>query len=458
MTRIGSLLPPNVNTLRRQETQAPAARPSPAANGPTRAQDAFVGQVDTRAAKLLGQLLPPLPPPLPPLPPPALLALQQQGGGAQPPAIQGGPPPLTNTEGVLEVAYDDTDPVRDGSGPVGQVQQFLVQAGYLVMPPNTPYGYFGGLTTQAIMDFQAHEGIHPANGEMNEATLAAMQNPHPRADPTVNFLATTYREQLGRPTSPLETGPNGERVQHFEHGTITILPGGVTHVQDLAGQDIVPPLQPGTVSSTEQAEGFHLTQWGSATNPYNDGSNYYGGNDCGPASVIMAACMVGAMTPPGAAQAGETIDRVRDNSLVNDPDYDASLTGTDASQTTSIHELKTGAESVGASATVIEPSSMASIDAALAAGHPVVVGGDPFATNENGTQHAWGAETTGYLMEKQFGPHWVTVAGKTPEGNYIICDPLSGSGPIEVTPADLALFLRPGMGMLEVAPPTQAAA
>ncbi len=435
MPRIGPKPPPP--PPKTEISKEPKSAPPPPPPPPPRTQDVFERVASNPAAKLLGQVAQVVMP----MVAQAIQAQQARGGSAQG-EVRGGPPPLTDTTGVDGIAQGQTDPVQDGSGPIGRTQQFLEQAGYLEMPAGTSYGYFGQMTTDAIAAFQQAEGIEPADGAMSPATLEAMQNPHPRPDASVSHLAGAYSEQLGLPTSPLEPGQDGAQVQHFENGSITVMPGGETFVRDTEGNDIVPPIQPSTVSSIEEAEAFHVTQWGK--NDYNDGSEYYGGNDCGPTSVVIAASTVGVMDRPDAANAGEAIDGVRDNILDTNSTW---------STTMDVNEVTEGVTEAGAVATQL-PVSVQSVDEALSRGHPVIVGGNPFGDDPD--HQAWGPTASAndnYLASANFGGHWATVVGRTPEGNYIVNDPLCRNGPIEVTPAQMAEYIDGGIGVIEVAPP-----
>ncbi|MBJ6764073.1 peptidoglycan-binding protein [Myxococcaceae bacterium JPH2] len=366
---------------------------------------------------------------------------------------RGGVTPLVDASGVADLQAGQVD--KQKGGPVTRLQEFLVRAGYLDMT-DTAYGTFGPRTQKALANFQAAEGIGPKQdvatavdgkkpGFIGPATLAAMQAPqHPKPDSTVDLLVKAYGAQLGRPMSPLEAGPNGARVQQFEKGSITRMPGGEVRVQDLSGKDLVAPIPPSTVSSVDEARAFHVAQWGkTGATEFNDGSKYYGGNDCGPTSIIMAATAVGAMEHPDAAHAGVTIDSVRDSILGP----------SNESVTMTVDQLAKGLDKAGADATIVRKThvSAETVDAALARGHPVILGGNPFGYDAD--HQAWGPTASAadnYLMDHNFGNHWVSIAGKTPEGNYVVNDPLCPRGPIEVTPEELAEFIDGNIGMIEV--------
>ncbi|MBZ4373186.1 peptidoglycan-binding protein [Corallococcus sp. AS-1-6] len=376
-----------------------------------------------------------------------MVTLAQQGPFPQR-QPRGGAAPLTDATGVGDVVFKQRDNAREpGDGPVTRLQKFLERAGYLDRG-GADYGYFGPLTQEALEDFQTAEGISPADGKMSPATLTAMQRPqHPAIEPTMGLLAETYAPQLGRPMSPLEPGRDGARVQQFERGSITRMPGGEVRVQDLSGKDIVPPTPPSTVKTLEEAKALHVAQNSKpGLRDYNDGSEYYGGNDCGPTSVVITATAVGAMEHPDAAGAGEAIDAVRDNIL----DVDSI-----ESVTMIVTAVAEGVTEAGAVATTLLPGDVdvEAVDAALSRGHPVILGGNPFIGD---AEHpSWGKtayEAGNYFSSEDFGYHWAAVTGKTEEGNYIVNDPLCPKGPIEVTPEQMAQYVSDSCGMVEVSP------
>src|SRR3990167_3353247 len=54
------------------------------------------------------------------------------------------------------------------------LQQFLVAKGFLQMPPNVAYGYFGPLTRVAVARWQTANGITPAVGYFGPISRAAI--------------------------------------------------------------------------------------------------------------------------------------------------------------------------------------------------------------------------------------------------------------------------------------------
>ncbi len=255
--------------------------------------------------------------------------------------------------------------------------------------------------------------------------------------------------EMGAPVSPLLPAEGGGFVQRFENGAVAIDAAGNKTVTGADGE-VLSEFPTGTVSSVEEANRFHLTQRGQyidgvlTGDAYNSNPQWAGYNDCGPTSVVMAAVMVGEEPHPTAAGAHTAIDLARDYAFNDD---------TSQSSTTRVGQLAASLEAQGANAAIHTPASIDAIDAALAAGNPVIAGGQPYNTG------AWGPSTPGYLeaATKRDGTpndfsHWAVVSGRTPEGNYIINDPLAPNGAFEVTREQLEAYLDAGMGMIEVSP------
>jgi hypothetical protein len=74
------------------------------------------------------------------------------------------------------------------------------------------------------------------------------------------------------------------------------------------------------------------------------------------------------------------------------------------------------------------------VDAALARGSAVIIGGDP--------NRAWEgrlAAKGSYQESGDFG-HFCTVLGKTADGRYVVNDPLSTAGSITVSAQELQAY------------------
>lgn len=186
----------------------------------------------------------------------------------------------------------------------------------------------------------------------------------------------------------------------------------------------------GQIESTEQANPFHVTQWGPT--PYNSGGTEYGFSDCVPTSGVIALSRLGLIQPPGADGASAAIDGLRDASY----GYD-----TTQSNPMDYGTISNGLAQYGAMTTFLDYNDLSSIDAALERGNPVMAAGNPW--------NAWGAAEDAkgnYLNHRDPGGHSTTILGKTKDGNYIVADPLLSQSTIEVTPDQLRQFFADGGG------------
>ena len=86
------------------------------------------------------------------------------------------------------------------------------------------------------------------------------------------------------------------------------------------------------------------------------------------------------------------------------------------------------------------------IDAALASGHPLIVGSSK-------TWDAWGKAQSAagdYLNYRNPGGHYVTILGKTADGQYIVADPLSKTGARAVSAEQVKTLLSGAWDAIEV--------
>lgn len=78
----------------------------------------------------------------------------------------------------LEVAYTPFKNIiklNDTGSDVEMLQAFLVRNGFLKMPPNTSFGFYGGLTAKAVKKYQVSKGIaHNEGVQVGPLTLAAL--------------------------------------------------------------------------------------------------------------------------------------------------------------------------------------------------------------------------------------------------------------------------------------------
>lgn len=395
--------------------------------------------------------------------------------GTAPPVFPPSPAGDPDAARLLGLKYKDTA-ANASDTRVKQLQDDLQRLGYL--PPgfekNSGYGNrFGSLTKTAVEKLQSDYGL-PVTGAVDAATVEVLRDP--RFPPGGQFknLAADHPE-LGRPVSPVMTGADGVQRQWFDHGSVA-LTGSTAQVLDASGNTLATHTL-GTFTSAADANSVFLNQEGEtqfydapgdSTNP-----KPYGPNDCGPTAALIALGALGLVRTPTAAEAPGAIDRMRDTIL-----------GTDSTESVGlgIGQVELGLEQYGATGTAIDllvrkPNgnvqyengmaqyTLEGIDAALARNHPVVIGGKPSGRPDvEAIGPAWARRlhdqvdangNSNYLDFNRSGNfgHFCTVLGKTPEGNYLVADPLSRQGTIEATPQELLAFFRAGWGeAMEVAP------
>ncbi|MBS2030908.1 MAG: peptidoglycan-binding protein [Deltaproteobacteria bacterium] len=375
------------------------------------------GIVDSATAKLL---LPQTPPSSqPPSTPPAGFP-GAPAGDAQATALAGLAPGATNAAGIK------------------QLQDDLVRMGALdgAIASNAGYGHsFGPLTQAGLKAFQDANGL-PQTGVVDAATVAALQAPRPPVAPIAAGAAQAFRSQIGLPAGPLTTETDGSVRQPFDNGYVMATPEGTLYVVDSSGQTL--SMQKlGAASSLDQANQSFLSQWGPT--PWNSAQGApYGYEDCGPTSCAMVLSSLGLIAHPSPADAEKTIDAMRDAALGYNSTH---------SQDTDDSELVKALKANGAQAVDVAPVTQQAVDAALAEGHPLIIGsGDTWA--------AWGKQQCldgKYLNHQNPGGHYVTVLGRASDGNYIVGDPLSSVGAIEATPAQLKTLLGGAWSGIEVA-------
>lgn len=319
------------------------------------------------------------------------------------------------------------------------VQDALISGGYAPASMKSQTGYgtnFGPLTDAGLKTFQAENGL-PSTGVVDAATLSALEHPRARPAGFAAGLASSHRAQLGLPTGPAYTAADGSLRQDFDRGSVWVTAERVLHAeaQGPAGvQELMPPRKLGTAQSLEEARASFLSQWGPTA--YNDpptGSDVpYGYYDCGPTSAVMTLSALGLMARPSAADASAAIDHMRDQLLGYDSKASIGLSLLPPVKGT----VGYGLVAAGAQVSGL-PSTVASIDEAMARGNPVIIG-------TNSSWGAWGkAEkaAVNYLNSKDPSGHFVVVMGRSANGNYLIGDPLLKGGPIEVTQAQLQTAL-----------------
>jgi hypothetical protein len=195
----------------------------------------------------------------------------------------------------------------------------------------------------------------------------------------------------------------------------------------------------GPVRSIGAAQKHFLTQLGPTA--YNSAAwDENSRKDCGPTSALMALSVLGLVRHPAADGAATAIRAARE----------AMHPQGDAAAGTSSEQLQEGVARYGAHLEALRllPSKLpALIDEALGRGHPVLLEGDP--------KTVWGqalAEKGDYLesytRRSSDFDHWIAVLGKTPEGLYLVADPLSKNGPFAVSGKDLVNYVTSTGGEL----------
>jgi peptidoglycan hydrolase-like protein with peptidoglycan-binding domain len=329
--------------------------------------------------------------------------LATDGGQHIAPPTTPATPQTTDPTQATPLAPTATPPLGKGSTDREQIQQLqgdLVKMGYLTQDQmNTGPGIYGPRTESAVRSFQLANGL-PVTGVYDQTTSTAMGQ-------------VLSGQPVTRPEPP-------QRPPH-------------------APADGLP-------TSAEAANNHFLSQWGPTA--YNDppGTNDapYGYNDCGPTSAVMALNALGISQQPSAENAHLAIDSMRDSMFGRNTTH---------SERMGFATIKKGLEANGAQGVDLPHSPVAKalegLDQALEQGMPVMIG-------TNNVWSAWGADQRAqgnYINSRDPGGHFVTVLGKTPEGNYIVGDPLFRNGAVEVTPEQMTKALGPGVwGMVAVAP------
>ena len=267
----------------------------------------------------------------------------------------------------------------------------------------------------------------PGDPTVKNPALFAYLQAHPEIKTVQNLVNATYPK-----------GTYESTCKSLGLDPIEVAKYRTANLQDWAVVRMPPP---GTIPTTvAEANAYHITQYNTAAYG-TDYNNYFPpGNDfsdnCGPASLAMALRAQGKM--PVGLNPEQEIDYTR-----------ALISGTSNSQVTvngTTYKLldkdgdPTGYGNIvdGATAAGLKAEhtyGWASLDDALAAGHPVVAAGMISST--------WKAQFPAdghYGSAGQVG-HFVAVLGKTANGNYLVSDPMFANGAVEMTQAQLKIFM-----------------
>jgi peptidoglycan hydrolase-like protein with peptidoglycan-binding domain len=284
-------------------------------------------------------------------------------------------------------------------GSVSQLHNALLRLGYFPPSIRSDSGFgntFGPKTQAAVLAFQRDQGL-PVTGRVDAQTAAALvrapaRGPQAPAQPAPAQPA---------PAQPAPTTGSGS----------------------------------GVATSVEQANQSFLSQWGgTAWNSAHGAPAGY--EDCGPTSCAMVLSSLGLIQQPSPGQAEATIGKLRDQAVGH---------ATSRSEDTNDTELTRALKANGAQTQVVK-ATVDNVDQALAAGHPLIIG-------SSSTWAAWGQGQCAkgdYLNHRNPGGHFVTALGKTADGNYLVGDPLSRTGVIEVSKAQLQTLLSGAWNAIEV--------
>jgi peptidoglycan hydrolase-like protein with peptidoglycan-binding domain len=349
------------------------------------------------------------------------------------------PPAAEHPEALIGLQHGDV--AAAGDTRIAELHQNLMDRGYF--PPsfasNSGFGKrYGDMTEAAVEHFQRDWGLTPT-GMIDEATAAALGSHGTAPGPELRGAWAGHTE-LGGASSPALSGTDGSLSQDFEHGRITKAADGTITVSDASGQ-VLETRTTRTVSSVDEANHFFVNQEGNTQyfQSFNGSAKPYGANDCGPTSAVIAAAALGLTEHPSAAEAPHAIDAMRDTIF---------HTNTTTSTTMGMGAVQQGLAAYGADTAKLDVSKatkdgagLEAIDTALEAGHPVILGGTPGEAWAKGLNQTHDYLDMGKRGDASFG-HFVTVLGKTPEGKYLVADPLSKQGTIEVSAAQIGTFLE----------------
>jgi peptidoglycan hydrolase-like protein with peptidoglycan-binding domain len=381
---------------------------------------------------------------------------QSRGAGgipAQPyPGAPAGEPMAAGLKDInIGVEGQTQDPVGpNDSAPHGVevVQRFLGRLGYLEMG-GASYGHYGEATKAAVEQFQRNNGLK-VTGTVDNTTLDAMQNPHPRAgfgaqvtdekaqlqQPLFAQAASFYGAQLGLPTSAV-TEKDGTTRQTFEHGSVVMDPNGKLQLLNGQGGPLFKPQD--YEAAQAQANGSFINQMAGDT----DGD---GNQNCGYASANMSLSYLGV---PGWSLKGVSAEEGFNSTMAlkelgqpgskdTDPSYAADVgkaLNTDTMASAGVHAEVWTNEWNGSREGDVDKMKLAFMNGE----QPVafVVAGNP-ATG-------WGKEAgmaEQYRGEKVFdGGHFVSVVGYNQDtGKFLVMDPMA-KNPIEVSAEDLAKYM-----------------
>lgn len=144
--------------------------------------------------------------------------------------------------------------------------------------------------------------------------------------------------------------------------------------------------------------------------------------NCGPASLAMAVKAFGLEKPGLSAE--QSIDVARE-AMGKNSDHGPGVTS---------GQVRRAAQELGLQIETMHRPQPSTLDAQLDQGRMVVLSGHP----------GRGPEPTAYERALRYdynGGHFILVMGRKPNGSYVVADPLSRRGTVELTPAQMQDFL-----------------
>ncbi|WP_199728811.1 peptidoglycan-binding protein [Corallococcus sp. CA053C] len=216
---------------------------------------------------------------------------------------------------------------------------------------------------------------------------------------------------------------------HYEAATREALSKSLARSAQTGGKTQQPALS---------AEAAFITQFTSEYNPHGP----TGSTNCGPASLAMSLAYTGHM--PAGLTKEQQVDHAR---ALMSPRRASEFTFVNAADGTRVpmldrdHEFTGGtmvADGIqGAGLTSRYGQGWESLDQQLAAGNPVIANG---ATNAD-----WRSQFPERMGRGDIA-HLNAILAKTPDGKYLVADPLHTGGPVAMTRQQLSVFFSPTGG------------
>ena len=216
-----------------------------------------------------------------------------------------------------------------------------------------------------------------------------------------------------------------------------IKPEEVTNFRSAGIRDLAypPPVPDGSLPMTpEEARRFHIVQFTDPTyNPTGPASSV----NCGPASLAMALDTQGVL--PQGLTPEQKVDYAR-ALMYGTHNQEVVVQGQTVQLLDKDHDT-TGSPSIVAGATAAgltaqEQTGWSELNTALVDGKPVVAFGDCYQGWKDQFADAEGRYGGGEIA------HFISILGRSADGQYIVNDPMFTGGPVEMTRDELAVFFN----------------